>query len=99
MPKRTSFPSMFPPGFVAVLARSMPRAAWMGWPRASAQYAVVTPPKNSTNIAAHTAQPCFWLFTIRPSMYVNADGIMKIVNIDQQFVHGVGLSHGCDAFE
>src|SRR5215471_20840852 len=89
---------MLPPGLVAVVARSIPRAAWIGLPRASAQYAVVTPPKKSTNIAAHTAQPCFWLFTIRPSRYVSADGIMKIVNIDQKFVHGVGFSNGCAEF-
>src|SRR5262245_44466298 len=31
-------------------------------------------------------------------MYVNADGMMKIVNIDQKFVHGVGFSNGCAAF-
>ena len=31
-------------------------------------------------------------------MYVSADGIMKIVNIDQKFVHGVGFSNGCAAF-
>ena len=30
-------------------------------------------------------------------MYVSADGIMKIVNIDQKLVHGVGFSNGCAA--
>ena len=47
---------------------STPRAAWIGLPRASAQYAVVTPPKNRTNIAAHSAQPCFRFFTMRPKV-------------------------------
>ena len=37
---------------------STPRAAWIGLPRASAQYAVVTPPRKSTNIAAQSAHPC-----------------------------------------
>ncbi len=31
-------------------------------------------------------------------MYVSADGITKIVNIDQKLVHGVGFSNGCAAF-
>src|SRR5690349_14426678 len=88
---------MLPPGFVALATTSTPRAAWIGLPRASLQYAVVTPAANRTNIAAQTAQPCFWFFTIRPSMYVNPLGIMKIVNIDQKLVHGVGFSNGCAA--
>ena len=39
-----------------------------GLPRASAQYAVVTPHKNKTAIAAHTAQPWRGDPVIRPSV-------------------------------
>ncbi len=36
-----------------------------------------------------------WFFTMRPSRYVSADGIMKIANIAQKLDHGVGFSNGC----
>ena len=95
MPKRTSFPSMLPPGLAAVATTSIPRAAWIGLPPASAQYATPTPPKNSANIAAQTAQPWRWWRIMRPSSQVRADGMRKIANIDQKLVHGVGFSNGC----
>ncbi len=95
MPKRTSLPSMLPPGFPALAATSIPRAAWIGFPFASAQYAALTPMRNRQYIAAHTAQPCGWFFTIRPSRYVSADGIAKIANICQKLLNGVGFSNGC----
>jgi hypothetical protein len=81
---------MFPP--------ATPRAAWIGLPRASAQYAAVTPPRKRTAIAAHTAQPCRWFRVIRPSSQVSAAGIAKIANIDRKLVHGIGFSNGCAAF-
>src|SRR4029077_9446237 len=59
IPKRTSLPSMLPPGLVADAMTSTPRAAWIGLPRASAQFGVVPPPMNSMYIAAHNAQPFF----------------------------------------
>ena len=48
---------------------STPRAAWIGLPRASAQYAVVTPAKKSTNIAAHT-RPAVLLVRHHPAEHV-----------------------------
>ena len=51
--------------------------------------------RKSTNIAAQTAQPCRWFFTIRPSMNVRPAGIMKIATICRKLVHGVGFSNGC----
>src|SRR5260370_36077995 len=66
MPKRTSLPSMLPPGLVADATISTPRAAWMGLPRASAQYAVATPLANSTYIATHSAHPRFAFLAMRP---------------------------------
>ncbi len=78
MPKRTSLPSMFPPGWVADASTSTPRAAWMGLPFASAQYAVVAPPMKRMYIAAHKAQPCACFFTIRPKVQVSPAEITKI---------------------
>ena len=57
----------------------------------------MTPARNSATIADHTAQPCRWLPVMRPSSQVIADGIAKIVSIDQKLVHGVGFSNGCAA--
>ena len=64
IPKRTSLPSMLPPGCIAVALWSVP--ANRGFPRASAQYATVTPAKNKTAIAAHTAHPWRCDPVIRP---------------------------------
>src|ERR1700735_616648 len=59
-PNRTSFPSRFP------TVRETDAECWelccaatvsKGFPRASAQYAVVTPARKSSAIAAHTAHP------------------------------------------
>ncbi len=65
MPKRTSLPSMFAAGVVGV------ETCWStpcsnGLPRASAQYAAVTPHKNRIAIADHTAQPWRCDPVIRP---------------------------------
>ena len=60
IPKRTSFPSMFPP------EASTPRACSRGLPAASAHQQTRTPARNRTAIALQTAQPCFWFFTMRP---------------------------------
>src|SRR6476620_2128920 len=59
MPNRHSLPSMFPPYDAAVTDWSAPAAVSNGFPRASAQYAVVTPARNRNAIAPQTAQPCF----------------------------------------
>src|SRR5208283_1848982 len=62
-PKRTSFPSRLPAACTAedgVDEECEPccaAAASKGFPRASAQYAVVTPARNNKAIAAHTAHP------------------------------------------
>src|SRR6202046_3936605 len=60
-PNRTSFPSRFPVGCGAAPGCCEPccaAAVTSGFPRASAQYAVLTPAKKSKAIAAHTAHPC-----------------------------------------
>src|ERR1700730_12580680 len=93
IPNRTSFPSMLPPECNALGFRSTP--ANNGFPRASAQYTVATPPKNKNRIAAHTAQPCRCDPVIRPSVYVRPEGIAKISTICRKFVNGVGFSKGC----
>src|SRR6202451_1447124 len=56
-PKRTSLPSMFPPGCVALAVWSIPCSN--GLPLDSAEYVAVIPTTNNTAIAAHTAHPCF----------------------------------------
>src|SRR5262245_43935966 len=86
---------MLPPGLSAEAAMSTPRAAWIGLPRASAQYVVTTPLKNRMNIAAHTAQPCACLLTIHPNVHVSAEEMMRIEYTSRKFVHGVGFSNGC----
>ena len=55
MPKRASLPSMFPPGHMAPAVWSVPASS--GLPRASAQYAAVTPARKRAAIAAQIAQP------------------------------------------
>ena len=99
MPKRTSFPSMLPPGFDrgrrdVDAARRVDRIAARLGPvrrrRRRRRTARTSPPTPPSRGAAFS--------TIRPSMYVSADGITKIANIDQKLVHGVGFSNGCAAF-
>src|SRR5579885_3439763 len=92
IPKRTSLPSMFPPGCVALALWFTPCRS--GFPRDSAQYAVTVPAVNRHNIAAQTAPPCRCEPVMRPSKYVSADGIAKIRNISKEFVSGVGFSDG-----
>ncbi len=60
-PNRVSFPSMLS---VLCCSPAMPRSA--GLPCASAEYVPSTPAKNSTAMAAKTAQPCRWSRAIRP---------------------------------
>ena len=60
MPKRTSLPSMLPS------AAATPSCWWIGLPAASAHQQSSTPPRNRIIIAAQTAQPCAWFFTMRP---------------------------------
>src|SRR5579872_1465213 len=57
MPNRTSLPSMLPPGLSDDATTSTPSLAWIGLPRASARYEVVTPAKNRMYIAAQIAHP------------------------------------------
>src|SRR5262245_11785517 len=98
MPKRTSLPSMLPPGDVSDAAMLAPADASCGFPRASAQYATVTPARNRNAMAAQTAQPCFGEPVIRPSVYVRAEEIAKIPKMARKFVSGVGFSKGCALF-
>src|SRR5262245_61881903 len=72
-----------------------PTAVSSGLPRASAQYATVTPQRNRKAIAAHTAQPCARAPVIEPRVYVRPDEIAKIANIARKFDSGVGFSKGC----
>ena len=60
VPKRTSFPSMFP----APWSSASEARAWFGF--ASAQCAVRVPPRNITAIAARMAHPWRLSRAIRP---------------------------------
>ena len=62
IPKRTSFPSIFPP------AGSTPRACSRGLPAPSAHQQIKNAPRKRIAMAPQTAQPCFWFFTIRPEI-------------------------------
>src|SRR6185437_36772 len=64
----------------------------------SAQYAAVTPAKNSTAIAAKTAHPCRGEFVMRPSVAVKPAGMRKIAIISRKFESGVGFSNGWALF-
>jgi hypothetical protein len=57
----------------------------------------VRPAKNSTLIAANSAQPWRGLFAIRPNVNVSAAGIAKISSIESRLVSGSGFSNGCAA--
>src|SRR5262249_57865428 len=90
MPNRTSLPSMFPPGASAVAVWSAPAAVSNGFPRASAQYVVVTPARNRNAIAAQTAQPCARDPVMSPSVYVSPAEMAKIANISMKLDSGLG---------
>src|SRR6185295_17009342 len=94
MPNRHSFPSMFPPDDVAVTVWSAPAVVSSGLPRASAQYAAVTPARNRNAIAPHTAQPCLGEPVICPSVHVSPAEIAKMQNSSKKLVSGVGFSNG-----
>src|SRR5271156_4957641 len=92
-PNRTSFPSRLPIACCAddeCCELCCAADVTKGLPRASAQYAVVTPDRNSKVIAAHTAQPWRGDPVIFPRVKVRADGIAKMQNISRKFVNGVG---------
>src|ERR1700722_11376174 len=99
-PKRTSFPSMLPVDCAGDTRDDAWYAAVVtsGFPCASAQYAVLTPARKSSAIAAQTAQPCRGEPVIFPSVKVKAEGIAKMKNISRKFVNGVGLSNGGGLF-
>ena len=101
-PRRTA--PLFPQGCLwlvpprTILRACSAAAVSRGLPRASAQYAVLTPARNSRAIAAHTARPCRGEPVIFPSVNVKANGIARIENISRKFVNGVGFSNGCALF-
>src|SRR5271166_1569528 len=100
-PNRTSFPSRFPEACRAAAGcfeLCCAAAVTKGLPRASAQYAVLTPATNSKAIADHTAHPCRGEPVIFPNVKVNAEGIARMQNISRKFVNGVGFSKGCALF-
>ena len=68
MPWRTSLPSMFPPGCIALAAWSTPSAASTGLPRFSAQAATASSATNTTVIAARMAQPWRVSLTSAPNV-------------------------------
>src|SRR5579864_8876483 len=94
IPNRVSLPSMLPPG-CPLLTCWLTVAGYNGFPRDSAQYAVVTPAKKRIAMAPHTAQPCAGEFVIRPSVYVRPADTAKIENSSIKFEYGVGFSNGC----
>src|SRR6202022_2960594 len=96
MPNRVSFPSMFPPDWEVVGARSMPILARFGLPACSAGYAIKAPTRDITDMAEKRAQPCRVSFTMWPKVYVSPAPRMKINRIWTRFANGVGPSNGCD---
>ena len=87
IPKRTSFPSMFPP------AGSSPRAIRRGFPTASACQQTRTPARKRTAMAPQTVQPWRRFPTIRPKIVGQAaDGMRKMERIWMKFASGVGFS-------
>ena len=71
-----------------------PVAASTGLPDASAQYATLTPAKNSSAIAANSVQPWRWSLAMRPNVNVSAAGIAKISSMETRLLSGVGFSNG-----
>ena len=94
MPKRTSLPSMLPP--VRPRPRRRPRSAWIGLPRCLRPVGG-RGAREEQHIAAQTAQPWPWFFTIRPRIRSGPPEITKIESIGQKLESGVGFSNGCAA--
>src|SRR6185295_4244593 len=93
MPNRHSLPSMLPPGDTALALWSAPAPSSSGLPRASAQYAVVTPARKRNAIAPQTAHTCLGDPVIWPSVKVRPAEIAKMQNIAKKFDNGVGFSN------
>src|SRR5579863_3685499 len=89
-PKHTSMPYIFTPGCWRLALRSDPLSS--GLPRASAQYATLTPARNRRAMAHHTAQPCRCEPVMRPNVYVRPAPMAKIMINSKKFENGVGFS-------
>ena len=97
-PKRTSLPSMLPPGWVALTVCVTPTRFSCGLPCDSKPTATPIETVISKNIDPKITQPNRLLFTRTPSAYVAANGIMMRKNISIMFVKPFGLSNGCAEF-
>ncbi|OPY16502.1 MAG: hypothetical protein A4E69_00213 [Syntrophus sp. PtaB.Bin138] len=86
IPKRTSLPSMLPP------AGSTPREIRWGFPAVSACQQIRMPARSRIAMALQIAQPCRWLFTLRPRYQVRPLGISRMESIWMKFASGVGFS-------
>ena len=68
MPKRTSLPSMLPPGWAAVAVCVAPARVRFGLPFCSEMYMTVMLMITSAMAAANSAHPCFWSPAKRPNV-------------------------------
>src|SRR5947207_1984498 len=97
-PNRVSFPSMFPPAWVAVAVWDTPSALSFGLPFVSNTIATSEIASQSTTIALSTARPCFTSPAIFPNIHGNANGIASSNQIWRRLVIGFGFSNGWDEF-
>ena len=67
-PKRTSLPSMLPPGWRLLATESTPRAVILGFPWYSAHTQRARNATKTTVMAASTAHPCRVSPTIAPKV-------------------------------
>jgi hypothetical protein len=97
-PKRTSLPSIAPPLCPAVAWVSTPSVASRGLGCVSAHRPNTRNPKNSTVMAAYTAQPWRMSPTIRPNVKHSPPEITRIASASNRFESGVGFSSGWAEF-
>ena len=97
MPKRTSLPSMLPPGCAALAALVDAERARDAGCRAArpTTHDARAARRRSTVIAASTAQPWRRSPTIAPNVKQSAAGISRIASISRKLESGVGFSNGC----
>ena len=93
-PKRTSFPSRLPPGFVAVAFCDAPAAVICGLPLVSRSCVPSMGSAQNASITAKTAQPCRLSPTIFPNVYVSPKAMRPAKYICRKFVRPFGFSNG-----
>jgi hypothetical protein len=63
-------------------------------PPVSKAVAMSAAASHRPNMAANTAQPCFWFLAKRPNVYVRANGVTRMANRCRKFVNPFGFSKG-----